>query len=98
MVSAHDSDGKLTNIRVVFSARSHLSGASVWVDPGSFGEGVIILELYELDCEDVLPLRSSSIDIAMLEAGEPEHLYWDPVEDSKDRFFSLRARIPRGQA
>jgi radical SAM protein with 4Fe4S-binding SPASM domain len=98
MVSAHHLDGNLANIRIVFSERSHLSGASVRVDPSDSEEGAIILELYELNCEDVHPLRAASIDIAMLEAGEAEHLYWDPVETSKDRFFCLRARVPRGHA
>lgn len=81
------------NVRVVFSERSHLSGVSVRVDAGGFEEGAITLELHAVDGEGVHPLRTAVIDIAMLEAGEMEHLYWEPLETSKGRFFLLRARL-----
>lgn len=81
------------NVRVVFSERSHLSGVSVRVDAGGYEKGAIVLELHAVDGDGVHPLRTAAIDIAMLEAGEMEHLYWEPLEVSKRRFFFLRARL-----
>lgn len=39
-------------------------------------------------------MRTAAINIATLEAGEVEHLYWEPVESSKGRSFFLRATLP----
>jgi radical SAM protein with 4Fe4S-binding SPASM domain len=84
-----------SNVQVVFSERSHLSGVSVRVDAGGCEEGAITLELHAVDGEGGEPLRTATIDIAMLEAGEMEHLYWEPLETSKRCFFLLRARFSR---
>jgi hypothetical protein len=93
--SAQPVAGPEANVRVVFSERSHLSGVSVRVDPGGCEQGAITLELHAVDSDGVHPLRSAAIDIATLEAGELEHLYWEPLEMSKRRFFFLRARLSR---
>lgn len=86
------------NARVVFSKRSHLSGVSVRLDPDCCQESPITLELHAENGDGVHPLRKAVIDPAKLEPGEMEHLYWEPVEMSKDRFFFLHARLSRDDA
>ena len=81
------------NVRVMFSERSHLSGVSVRLDPTGYAEGAITLELYPVDGDGTHPLRSVAIDLARLEPEEVEHLYWEPVENSKARSFFLRATL-----
>lgn len=83
------------NARVVFCERSHLSGVSVRLDPACGEEGAITLELHADDGDGVHPLRSAVIDPAKIEPGEMEHLYWEPVERSKGRFFFLHTRLSR---
>jgi radical SAM protein with 4Fe4S-binding SPASM domain len=86
------------NAHVVFARRSHLSGVSVRLDP-SWGEEVAItLELHADDGDGVHPLRCVVIDPAKIDPGEMEHLYWEPVEKSKGRFFFLHARPSRDGA
>lgn len=89
--------GQEASVRVMFSERSHLSGVSVLLDPGSCEEGAITLELHAVDGDGVNALRIATIEIATLEAGEMEHLYWEPVEASKRRCFFLLARLSRGR-
>ncbi len=95
------------NVHVVFAGRSHLSGVSVRLDPACSDADAITLELHANDGDGVHPLRSAVIDPAKIEPGEMEHLYWEPVERSKGRFFFLHARLsqddvtavhPRGAA
>lgn len=86
------------NAHVVFAQRSHLSGVSVRLDPACGEAGAITLELHADDGDGVHPLRSAVIDPAKIEPGEMEHLYWEPVETSKGRFFFLHARLSRDGA
>lgn len=83
--------GQEANVRVLFCERSHLSGVTVQLDRGGCEEGTITIELHAVDGDGMHPLRSATLDAAMLEAGEVEHLYWEAFEQSKNRFFFLRA-------
>ena len=74
--------------------RSHRSGVSVRLDPPC-ARGAITLELHSDEGDGVHPLRRAVIDPAKIEPGEIEHLYWEPVETSKGRFFFLHARPSR---
>jgi len=86
------------NVYVLISERSYLSGVSVRLDPAGFTEGAITLELHPVDGDGAQPLRTATVNIATLEAGEVEHLYWEPVENSKGRSFFLRATLsPKGE-
>lgn len=75
---------------IVFSERSHLSGATVRLHAAAHARGAVTLELHELDGDALRPLRSARFDIETLEADGIEHLYWEPVAASKGRSFALR--------
>lgn len=79
--------------RVVFSERSHLSGATVRLDTGRYEQGVVTLELYPVDGGGMRPVRTATIDISTLESGQMEHVYWEPLQTSKRLFFFLRASL-----
>ena len=83
------------NAHIVFAKRSHLSGVSLRLDPASRDAGLITLELHAHDGDGVHPLRSAVIDPSKIEPGEMEHLYWESVPTSKDRFFFLHASFSR---
>jgi radical SAM protein with 4Fe4S-binding SPASM domain len=85
---------------VVFSERTHLSGVSVRLDVLGCAQGVITLELHAADGDGSHPLRVTTIETATLETGEIEHVYWQPLERSRRRFYFLRILIrsqPGGQ-
>ncbi|MEY2557863.1 MAG: hypothetical protein QOE34_1288 [Verrucomicrobiota bacterium] len=75
---------------VVFSDRGYLSGASVRLRTIGYEEGAVTLELHEFDSKAVHPLRAVPFDVATREADGMEHLYWEPIAASKNRFFVLR--------
>src|ERR1700704_2326934 len=79
--------------RVVFSERSHLSGVTVRLNTGSFEQGVVTLELHPVEGGGAHPVRTAAIDIAALESAQIGHVYWEPLEASKRRFFFLRAAL-----
>ncbi|HSH38404.1 MAG TPA: SPASM domain-containing protein [Chthoniobacterales bacterium] len=80
-----------SNLRTVFCERAHLSGVSVRLDPAAHEEGSIILELHAEGGDQLHPLRTATVAVATLEPGDLEHVYWDPVPESKDQWFTLRA-------
>ncbi len=77
------------NTRVMLSARSHLSGVSVRFDLGEYKRGTVVVELRPAHDDNVEPLRQMTIDLSKFDSGDTEHLYWDPVEESKDRSYLL---------
>ncbi|MGH8094299.1 MAG: SPASM domain-containing protein [Chthoniobacterales bacterium] len=83
-----------SNLHLLRSTRSHLSGVSLRVDCHGCVEEAFLVELYGCEGESWPPLRSASIDTVALEAGEAEHLYWNPLEGSKDQDFFIGLRLP----
>ena len=81
------------NLQVLFCQHAYLSGASVLLDVGERREGTISLELYAADMPRGSPLRTATIDIAVIEPDEAEHTYWEPIEESAGRTFELRATV-----
>ncbi len=79
--------------RVVFSERSHLSGVTVRLNTGRYEQSVVTLDLYPVDGGGIRPVRSATIDIAALDHAQIEHVYWEPLQTSKRRFFFLRAAL-----
>ena len=84
------------NVRVMFSARSHLSGISVRFDLGDYQDGIVRVDLFALDNNHTAPVRTAMIDLSKFDSGETEHLYWEPLEESKDRSYLVRFGINPG--
>jgi len=74
----------------MLSARSHLSGVSVRFDLGDYKRGTVLVQLWPAQNDNAKPLRKMTIDLSKFDSGDTEHLYWDPMEDSKDRSYLLR--------
>jgi radical SAM protein with 4Fe4S-binding SPASM domain len=81
--------------RVLFCRHSHLSGVSLLLSPGSCGDGSLVVELHALDSIGDHPLRTAVIDLATVDPADAEHVYWRSVEDSKNRWFTVRATCSR---
>ena len=79
------------NARVLFSERAYLSGATVQLDIDAGETGAILIELHAADGDARQPLRSATIQLAAMEPGEAEHVYWNPVAASKGASFVIRA-------
>ena len=93
--SSESSAAAQTNYRVVLSERDYLSGASVQFEALDL-DGAMLVELRRIDSDDELPLRVATIDLAKVEPGEAEHVYWEPVVAAERRFFFLSIRVVDG--
>ncbi len=58
--------------------------------PSGCVEGTVTLELHATDGDGLPPLRTAAFELATLEPDGVEHLYWEPLLTSRDRFFVLR--------
>jgi len=84
-------DNNPDNLHPFRSERSHLSGVTLRLDAGGCAGRPILVRLYDCEGKTRPPLRSAGSGTATLETGEAEHLYWDPVEGSKDQIFFVDA-------
>lgn len=81
---------------LVLSEHSHLSGVSI--RRGAFDRGVVLLELFALSPNGLEAVRSSVADLVGVDGEEWEHVYWEPVADSRQRRFLLRCTPSEKQA
>jgi radical SAM protein with 4Fe4S-binding SPASM domain len=63
------------------------------LDNGGAANGIVKLELLPADDGDSTPLRTAAIDLANIESAGIDHVYWEPLPESKRRFFFLRAAL-----
>lgn len=79
------------NCRVLFSERSHLTGVSL--DFAKIEPRIEAIELRVFDQGDMRLVRKVPVDFRNADRHNEQHIYWEPVEDSAQRFFVVRAIV-----